>query len=355
MNTFRIVLSSAFAAFTIICSAQSAGSRWEVDPSLDFSPFQTVYKSEIEICDSPEGDARSAICVWKQMKQTAMNEGLQPYTIKKNGIMMTSDNSTVRKSSSNSAAQERRRAEAIRKQQNDAYRKAIFEQRRQARLAAAREALRKKREKKIREQQAENRKAQAVRDQTNEQLQGMTDRRIQNDQWHATQGREQARQVAREQIGPRRGMIITAPSQNQQSTAMSGQSMAARMRNKTYLKKEPMPKEGGMGYYSRRPAPPVVRQKPNKAGQYVFTGRATKTSIFIKADKRSAFKGNTSGPALAKTGTQFRLDPHAMVTTGQDWHSDDFKQPKRKIPRPATAIVKPLSYDEFLDEMLSTD
>lgn len=351
-------LKYLFFFFGLTCSAQDRSSGFGME-ELDFSPFQTIYKTEVEICNTRRGENRSLACIQKQMREEAMNEGLQPHVITKNGIVVSgNDYMTVRQGKTSgqmTSAQKAKIAREMQDQQDQQYKamEAVFkEQERQKRLARARENLRKKREKAIREREEDNRRAETAYANMNAQLEVQTHQNIQNDHWHATQGRDMARQVAREQVGQPKGMVITSIGKPKKN---SGVHMAERMRGNEYVVRARKPKEGGMRYYSQRPMPPVVRQKPNPSGQYIFTGRATKTSIFIQKDDRFIFNGQTSGPSLAKDGVMFVLSPNATVTTGQDYHSIDFEKRKEEIPPPATRISKPLTRDQIIDEILSTD
>lgn len=319
---------------------------------LDFSPFQTVYKGEVELCENVNHQAVSIHCIQKNMNQDWMNGNPQPYKITKNGTKVTYDNSTVRVSSAASSSYKQQ--QALKKQQRDNRRRSFFEQKRAERIAAARRASKMEIARKRMERAVDNQVAASTEAAVNASLQGTTDQRIANDQWHATEGRAQAQAVARQAVGQPRGLIITNNSNSDQMQT-SGHQLALNLKSNQNRNRKRVLQQGGMGYYTRRPAPQVVRQKPNSSGQYVFTGRATKSQIFIKKDSRFVSEGNLNGPKYTNGGTQFRLDPHATVTTGQDWHSETFKNlyNTRIPPRPLTAKAgKKYDISNYFDELL---
>lgn len=318
---------AAFCVITLSISAQTYKSAYKFsNEPLDLSPSQTVYKSDVEICDKKSGEG-SYMCVFKQMRHDAMNYNMQPYAIKRGGISIGKDNSSVRVGGS-SRAVARRQAEAQRKARRDQERADFFEQRRQERLAAARRARRVAIEKERRRRAEDNQRAVQRSAQVYNQLQGVTNERIASDYWHAGEGKALAKQAARQAMGAPKGMVIT----QQTTRKTSGEDIASNMRTNRQRQRQRRPQAGGMEYYSRRPMPPVVREPLTLAGQYVFTGRATKTQIHIKKDDRVIFTGTTSGPSLARGGQQFRLSPHATVTTGQDWHTPVLKDLNKRVP-----------------------
>lgn len=338
---FSIVL---IALAVPTCASAQSGAGFGID-DLDYSAFHTQYKYEVE-CKSNERGGRQGniICVYKDIKHNTMNNGLQPYSITRHsgGVSMGVDNSTVRTPSS------RNRQQQIRKQVRDRERRDFFERRQAERMAAAREAAQRRRIEQARRIEEDNRRATAAYMAKNAQLQGLTNQRLASDQWHANEGRAATRQVARQQIGAPHGMRI---SQRQQATAMTGASRARMLQanRQRIQQRDPEPK-----IYRPRP-PKAVRQRPNPYnGKYVFTGRATKSSIFIERDPRLPIVGSSRGPSMTGGGSQFRLSPHAVVTTGQPVRSPSFDMPG-KIPPPVTRITKPMTRDEILAEMLGPD
>lgn len=341
--------------FTLNSVAQVPTRSYQFsDEPLDFSPFQTVYKAEVEV-QYPKRHG-NLLKVWNTMQKDAMSGDMKPYKITRTGISMSTDNSTVRQSRNRVSYAVQKQYQ---KQQRDAERRTFFEQRQEERRRAAVDAHNRKIENQRQARILDESLAAEERQRKTMQLQGRTNQRMQNDQWHATQGKQIVRQVAREELGKPQGMnvIRTSPIKR------SGSAIANNMRNNQSRNRNRMPVSGGMEYYSRRPMPPIVRQKPNTSGKYVFTGRATKSQIFIEKDKNIQIAQAINGPSLAKGGREFRLSPHATVTTGQDWHSTDFRQPtekpipvfkprKQRVPRPIVTFSKEISYEEKLDELM---
>ena len=323
--------------------------------NLDFSPFQTVYKSEIEMCSANTRDAVSLACIQKNMRKDWQEGTPQPYNITKAGIRIVKGSASASSNIRTVQSQRRIIIAQQQKQQRDAERRDFFERRRAERLEAARRARRIAYEKKQREIAEDKWRAANAEAATNAALQGITNQRIANDYWHANEGRAMAQNVARQAVGAPKGMMITTNSRQPQKT--TGKTLANNLKRNAKVQRQRPLREGGMGYYSRRPSPPVVRQKPNPDGKYVFTGRETKTQIFIAKDPRFQTGGSMNGPKYANGGSQFRLDPHATVTTGQDWHSSDFSYKNvKKIPEPLTRIVsteqKYREYQKMIDELL---
>lgn len=318
---------------------------------LDFSPFQTVYKSEIELCRNVNQDAVSLHCIQNNMRKDWMNGNPRPIRITRTGgVQISSDNLTVRTASSTKSSYKQR--QYMQKQVRDAERAAFLERRRAERLEAARIAHQKELERKRRERIEDNRRAATTEAAMNRALQGAANQRIANDRWHATEGRKQAQAIARQSVGKPRGM----QRPNVQMTPKpktSGIQLATNLQRATVQNRQRTPQMGGIGYYTRRPAPPVIRQKPNSSGEYVFTGRATKSQIFIKRDPRFLTKSNLNGPKYVNGNTQFRLNQNATVTTGQDYHSDDLKFLKKYPPRPLSAQRREaMEFQRKLDELL---
>lgn len=354
INTLKIRFCLlAFALPTYALSQNSAG--FGID-NLDFSAFHTQYKYEVE-CKSNDRGGRQGniICVYQDMKHNTMNNGLQAYTITRlsGGVSTDKDNSTVRTPSA------RNRQQQTRKQVRDRQCRNFFERRTAERIAAAREAAARKRAEQARRIAEDNRRAMAAYVAKTAQLQSRTNQRMSADQWHATEGRKAAQQVARQQIGAPRGMMVTqrtqAPEITGSSRAVALQANNQRIRRRAPQLTQPIQKVP----YKYRPRPPrPVRQLPNpNNGKYVFTGRATKSAIFIEHDPRIQIVGSASserGPLLASTGSQFRLSPHATVTTGQPVRSPSLDMPG-KIPPPVTRVIKPLTKDEILVELLGPD
>ncbi|MDE5635784.1 MAG: hypothetical protein K2I52_05710, partial [Muribaculaceae bacterium] len=79
-----------------------------------------------------------------------------------------------------------------------------------------------------------------------------------------------------------------------------------------------------------KPQPAVVRVLPNNQGEYEFTGRMTKTSIYIKRDSRFGTPDSYTAPKTVASNQGFRLSPNATVTTGRPVRIKDLEQ--REIP-----------------------
>lgn len=338
----------------LACSTSGIKAQSSLPDDLDFSPFQTVYKSEIELCRNVDQDAVSLHCIQNNMRRDWMEGKPQAVQITKaGGVRFGNDNITVWTPSSKRSNYKQRQYRQ--KQVRDAERATFFERRRAERLEAARLAHRREMERKRRERMEDNRRAAVAEAATNIALQGATNQRMTNDRWHATEGRRQVQAVARQAVGKPKGMQrYQVPTTSKPKS--SGTQLATNLRRNATLNRQRAPRMGGIEYYSRRPAPPVVRQKPNTSGKYVFTGRATKSQIFIKRDPRFVTTSNLNGPKYANSDTQFRLNPNATVTTGQDWHSDDLKFLKKYPPRPLSAqrrdeIERQLKLDELLPDV----
>lgn len=354
----RIPILLSAIMFALSSTAQVSGAYQFSDEPLDFSPFQTVYKAEVDMRYTE--NQGSMIKHFYDIKKEMMHGELKPYTFTKTsgGIVLSADNSTVRQTQRKASSAAQKQYE---KQVSDAKHQAFLQQqaeRREAARQAAIEAHNRKVERERQERLLDEARTAAERARMTAQLQGRTNQKMQNDQWHATTGKQVVRQVARQEIGKPQGMNVVRT----QPVKTSGSTLATRMRDNQNRSRSRMPQPGGIEYYSRRPMPPVVRQKPNASGKYVFTGRATKSQIFIEKDKNIQIAQVISGPSLAKGGSEFRLDPHATVTTGQDWHSIDFKQPtekpapvfkprERRLPRPIVTFTREISYEEKLEEL----
>ena len=313
--------------------------------------FKTGYRVDI----GPQ-NSNTIIDRFHQNRKEKMNYKYGPYEITSRGVKISYDNYTVRQSKSNGTAQKN-----YKKQQSDARRREFFERRQEERRQAAIDAHNRKVERERQERMKDEIRAAEARAYTARRLQGRTDMNIQNDYWHANEGKKIVQQTAREAIGMPQGMTVihTVPQKS------SGSTMANNMRINQNRSRSRRPVQRTTAHnYNKRAMPPVLRQRPNKSGEYVFTGRATKTQIFIKKDPKVQLAKSIDGPATSKGGPAFRLSPHATVTTGQPWPPIEPKQPERELKpvfpsqnkkRPQQPIVKfdkELTYNDMLDELL---
>lgn len=315
-----------------------------VDGEDPYAPFRTVYRS-VETVDF-NAPQQGSIYVFQRKLAHSMMSDPMPKAIKieqvKSGVSASRDNSTVRVSSGKkSGGSVSDRNWASRKSSVD--RQVAFMQQRQEelrqahRLAAIREAERKRREK-----EAEDRKVAQRTAQVDAQLTGQMNQRIQKDYQNATVGRQQALstsvQTANAQMqGPK--VVQPAPMPKKDGKSMSAEMLAEGYRRRQrkarrimYPTASPAP--------IKTPKPTVVRAVPDKNDEYVFTGRMTKTSIHIKKDDRFGNPSPTSAPRTLKTGKYdgFRLSPNAVVTTGQPIHLPGLEQKVLKS-RPAVEYV----------------
>ncbi len=308
-----------------------------------FAPFRTVYRgSGVEFVDYDDPDQVGSILLHqRKMVHQAMNDGLIEYDIEEvPGVTVTRDDLTVRSGRSSGESISDRNRESRRRQidrQAEFAERRREEQRRAARIAAARKAAR------IRaERIADNRRAAAAEAAAHNRLQGRTNANIAKDYYNAGEGTRLARQNAISAASAEmRGPQYVAPSTPPKA---SGASRAAAMRQAQKQQRL----RARLTKPRRIMMQPVARYPRNSNGEYVFTGRATRTSIHIKPDPKIASQVKYNAPRTVSANAGFMLSPNAVVTTGRDSHSDDFKyKTRRKIPAPVTSIYrKDLTPDE---------
>lgn len=211
---------------------------------------------------------------------------------------------------------------------------------------ARREAARREYERKVREQAIDNRRAEQAQAQAHARLQDVTNARMARDYHNATVGTAQARETSQSTAnslmrGPR---IMARAKPRPRTGAMTAeqlrQGIAARQRKPRVLYRAPKAQSVNS---LTRPQPAVVRAKPDKNGEYIFTGRMTRTSIHIKQGPRFGTPDPHSAPRTVAGNEGFRLSPHAVVTTGKPISIKEYKQ--KEIP-PRKSEIKGMTPEE---------
>lgn len=222
-------------------------------------------------------------------------------------------------------------------------RQAAFAAARQERQRRAAQAAAKRR---AEEQRRDNERAARTEVTTHARLQGRTNANIAKDYYNAGVGSRQARQTAREtanalKVGPQRI--------ERHQPKMSGKAYAASIKKQSQRDRTRREQNTAM----RKPVRPVQRISQDANGNYVFTGRATKTSIHVKPDPKIASYGRDyNAPSSIKRNQGFRLSPNAVVTTGQPISIPELSYAaQRKIPEPYTRLVKTkeLTHEELME------
>ena len=366
----------------IMSSAALTMSAQHVEEVADdgdlFAPFRTIYKDVEDInFKIPADEQVGSILKHHVARKNDMMNGnyyggqLVPAgktysqtvtaTRRSGGVSISTDNSTVRTSSGRRGTTVSERNMASRKAQVDRQ-VAFMQARREAQRQAARESARREYERKLREQALDNQRAAQAEAQANARLQGATNARIAQDYQNATVGTSRARATSKSTAnsmmrGPRAHVAVQP---HRPTGAMAAQQLreglAARQRKARVLYRAPQSQAANT---LTKAQPTVVRAKPNKQGEYEFTGRMTKTSIHIKPDSRFGTPDPYSAPKTIAKNEGFRLDPHAIVTTGQpirvkDLEAKEIPQRKLKIkqmsPEEREEQQRQLMYEEFFPE-----
>lgn len=324
-----------------VTSAQTDYKEDVVDSDDLFAPFRTVYRGQsVEFVNNDDHTQEGSALLHRQkMVHQAMNGGLQPYRLQKIGKMgivtSTQDVSTIRTASPKGRSISQRNHESKVRQIN---RQAAFaEKRRQERLAAAERAAAIKAEKERREREADNRRVAHTEAQTNARLQGRTDANIRRDYYNAGEGRIQARQTA---VNNANAAMRGPLSVSVGPAKVSGADYAANLRRNRQRDRSLTPRKQSL-------QAPIIRYVAENNG-YTFTGRATKTAIFIKKDPRFGSPKSPVAPKTLKSNHGFVLSPNAVITTGRNKEYEDphiFVNP-RQIPPPVTALNKKGLTDE---------
>ncbi len=333
-----------------------------VDDNDLFAPFRTVYRNVEHIDFSIPAERRAGTILKHHVasKHDMMNDryydallvptgrkyiDVVTTTRRNGGISISSDNSTVRTGTRHRGMSTSDRNMSSRRAQVN--RQAAFAAaRREAMREARREAARREYERKVRERAIDNRRAEQAQAQAHARLQGITDARIARDYHNATIGAAQARETSQSTAnslmrGPR---IMARTKPRPRTGAMTAeqlrQGIAARRRKPRVLYRAPKAQSVNS---LTRPQPAVVRVKPGKNGEYVFTGRMTRTSIHIKPDPRFGTPDPHSAPRTIAKNEGFRLSPHAVVTTGKPVSIVEYKQ--KEIP-PRKPEIKGMTPEE---------
>lgn len=269
----------------------------------------------------------------------------------------------------------------------------------QARIAAERE--RKKREK-------EQWQVNATTAAANIRMQSVTNQRIRQDIYNATEGAEKAQNVGVDVANYQMQGVQFQNRQQRRSKPIDVGSRLRKNKNSMQQKKQQTTVPPIQQMNSTNLQYPVInRAQPNANGYYqlsgrpsqsaifimtdngkVFTGereltnveyvqgadvypeygkandgldRATQASIHIKKDQRIVGHYNANGPSLSTSDSKgFVLDPNSVVTTGKEWSSTDLSMKealeefKQKTKNKTRGFTKE-ELDELLDDTSTND
>lgn len=215
----------------------------------------------------------------------------------------------------------------------------IWRAERQAqRIAAQRREQERKRQEAIRKKIADDNRAAAVTASTNARLQGATNRRIQNDYYHANEGARLAQQQAR-QAHKTTGPQFKKPQMSNTNKArmLRGQNKPRRI---MYPQRQPQ--------NTSRKMLAQVERKPQASPRDSMLQRALKIRAELNRRKAAANK------EIAYKG--IKLSDKSVSTLGQDWKSTDF-QTGPLAPPPLTKVAtykepKWLTREKNMREML---
>lgn len=275
---------------------------------------------------------------------------------------------------------------------------------RQRRLNAAKEQARIAAERERKKREEEQRQVNATTTAANIRMQSVTNQRIRQDFYNATEGAEKARNVG---VDVANDQMQGVQFQNRQQRRSKPKDVGYRLRenkNSMQQKKQQTTVPSIQQMNSTNLQYPVInRAQPNANGYYqlsgrpsrsaifimtdngkVFTGdreltnveyvqgadvypeygkaneglgRATQTSIHIKKDQRIVGHYNANGPSLSTSNSKgFVLDPNSVVTTGKEWSSADLSTEKtlEEFKQKTRGFTKE-ELDELLDDTSTND
>lgn len=349
MLTFAILtIASGFTLFS--------QQREEVVSNDDlFAPFRTVYRN-VESMDfsTPNGKrSGSALKHHVYQKHDMMNGvyysgQLEQYGKNTHGVTIRSnDYTTVRRGSSRTGGSTHDRNRSSKKRQNDRHAQFMANKR-----AAMAEAKLREEERRRREKEEDDRRASIATQKANEGMQVVTDARIANDRYNAGQGLQNARVASKSRAySQMRGYVRPRQAANGRgSRAVDALTKTHdnRVNYSPRMKSALHPKLLQNPMTLRKPKLYVYR-KVAQNNKYEFTGRMTKTSIYIEKDPRFGVSDRYDAPKPIASNQGFRLSPDAVVTTGQLINNDELRA--RYIPeRPKNAPQRRHVYD--WDEMM---
>lgn len=326
MKQIIIVLALSF-----ICTNQISAQNKEmvVDNNDLFAPFRTVYRHVEDVDFSTSGSSRQGERSIKQhvyQRSNWMNDnyykeltGKKTSGSSRKGISFSSnDYSTVRVGSSTKGKSFSDRNMEARRRYVD--RQAAFARKRRLEQE---EARRRAEEKRRREKMLDDQRVDQATDKANARMQRVTDARIARDRYNAGEGLQNAIEASRSSANSRmRGAVKPRRVMHQPKTSATGalHKQHAKRNEYTPAPTQPNsslhPKLARSNVVLKQPKPYVYR-KVQENGKYEFTGRMTKTSIYIEPDPRFGVSDKYSAPKTVASNEGFRLSPNAVVTTGQ--------------------------------------
>lgn len=186
---------------------------------------------------------------------------------------------------------------------------------------ARRREQERKRQEAIRKKIEDDNRAAATTAATNARLQGQTNRRIQNDRYHATVGAQIAQQTARQAhrtVGPQ----FTKPKM---SNANHAKMLRGQKKPRRIMYPQRQPKD------TVRKLLAQVERKPQPSLRDSLIQRALKVKAELQQKKAAG------GNEFAYKG--IKLSDKAVSSLGKDWTSSDLKTGPL-APPPTTAVVK---------------
>lgn len=324
-----------------------------------FAPFRTVYRNVESVDFSTPRSQRQGSALKHHIygKHDMMNGvyygGQFELSGKyKSGVSVRSDDHiTVRRGSVASGRSVSDRNQDSKKRQLD--RRSRFMRNKQA---AMEEARLREEERKRRDKEEDDKRAAIATQKANERMQPVTDARIDRDRYNAGQGLQNAREASRQRsysnmrgyVKPQRHMpgnssgVTDALSKTHKMhvtpTLDTHSTLHPRLLQRPLALKKPKP---------------YVYRKVSQNNKYEFTGRMTKTAIYIDKDTRFGVSDRYDSPGPVAGNHGFRLSPDAVVTTGQLIDNGELKA--RYIPeRPKKISQRRHDYDwdKMMDELL---